>query len=62
VLKASCPLEVNWVTNASMPPPMVLCTAAKTGKSADWVSPATYTLPAPSSAIASPVSQFVPPK
>ena len=59
----TAPVGVNLVTKTSLLPPGVLCEApAVVGKSAEVVSPTTYTLPWISTAILRPWSLLVPPQ
>src|SRR2546425_151061 len=59
------PAVFNLVTNPSMPPPLakeVRNAPGVVGKSLEFVYPARYASPAPSTAIANPRSLFEPPR
>src|SRR5215470_4281068 len=61
--RSTVPVGSRLVTNASRSPPMVGCAAAnEVGKLAENVPPVTKALPAGSTAMASPMSESVPPR
>ena len=58
---ATTPVVSSFATKPSVPPPNCVCSVPITGRSSEVVEPTIQTLPAPSAAMADPVSSALPP-